>query len=151
METAWIQVFVLTLAECVAPAGKTVCQEQEFQLEFLNRADCEVALQQFVSLKEESASVIVNTSRSGCAASARERQVFDSVSAVSSASRDGGEWQDPQAAAAAPAASQASHQERLDELPDCSDVNGTPPCKMDGIIVESEISGKPVDVWRRDP
>lgn len=149
METAWIQVFVLTLAECVAPAGKTVCQEQEFQLEFLNRADCEVALQQFVALKEESASVIVNRGRSGCAASARERQVFDSVSAVSSASRDAGEWQDPQATA--PAASQVSHQERLEALPDCNDVKGKPPCKMDGIIVESEISGRPVEVWRRDP
>ena len=32
MDTAWIQVFVLTLAECAAPAGKTVCQEREFDL-----------------------------------------------------------------------------------------------------------------------
>jgi len=151
METAWIQVFVLTLAECVAPAGKTVCQEQEFQLEFLNRADCEVALQQLVSFKDESANVIVNKNQTGCAVSARERQIFDSVSAVSSASTDAGEWQAPQAAAVEPAASRVSHQERLDELPSCDDVKGKPPCKMEGIIVESEISGEPVEVWRRDP
>jgi len=50
MDTAWIQVFVLTLSECVAPAGKTVCHEHEFELQFLTRADCEVALQQLVSL-----------------------------------------------------------------------------------------------------
>jgi hypothetical protein len=40
MDTAWIQVFVLTLSECVAPAGKTVCQEQSFELQFLTEADC---------------------------------------------------------------------------------------------------------------
>jgi len=150
METAWIQVFVLTLAECIAPAGKTVCQEQELQLEFLSRASCEVALQQLVALKDESASVIVNKNRSGCAASAREREVFDSVAAVSLASKDAGEWQDPEAAAA-PAASYLTHQQRLDELPDCGDANARPPCKLEGIIVESETSGEPVEVWRRDP
>ena len=54
MDTAWIQVFVLTLAECAAPAGKTICQEREFDLQFLTRADCEVALEQLVTLKQES-------------------------------------------------------------------------------------------------
>ena len=34
MDTAWIQVFVLTLSECVAPAGKTICQEQAFELDY---------------------------------------------------------------------------------------------------------------------
>ena len=52
MDTAWIQVFVLTLAECIAPAGKTVCQEREFDLQFLTRADCEYALEQLVSLHD---------------------------------------------------------------------------------------------------
>ena len=37
MDTAWIQVFVLTLSECVAPAGKAVCQEREFDLQFLTK------------------------------------------------------------------------------------------------------------------
>lgn len=150
MDTAWIQVFVLTLAECVAPAGKSVCQEQEFQLEFLSRADCEVALQQLVSLKDESANVIVNKNRSGCAPSARQREVFASAAAASTASKDAGDWQDP-VAPATPAASQVTHQQRLDELANCDDVNGRPPCKMDGIIVESETSGEPLEVWRRDP
>ena len=67
MDTAWIQVFVLTIAECVAPAGKTVCQEREFELLFLTQADCQVALEQFVTLKDESANVIVDRSASGCA------------------------------------------------------------------------------------
>lgn len=151
MGTAWIQVFVLTLAECVAPAGKTVCQEQQFQLEFLTRADCEVALQQLVSLKDASANVIVNRDKTRCAASAREREIFDSVAAVSGASKDAGEWQAPGVATEEPAASLISHEERLSALPDCEEAKGTLPCKMDGIIIESEASGEPVEVWRRDP
>ena len=43
MDTAWIQVFVLTMSECVAPAGKTVCQEQDVELQFLTQADCQAA------------------------------------------------------------------------------------------------------------
>ena len=48
MDTAWIQVFVLTLTECVAPAGKTVCQERELELQFLTESDCKAALEQLV-------------------------------------------------------------------------------------------------------
>ena len=72
MDPAWIQVFVLTLAECVAPAGKTVCQEREFDLQFLTRADCEFALEQLVSLKDDSASVIIYRDKSSCAPSRKE-------------------------------------------------------------------------------
>ena len=50
MDTGWVQVFVLTLAECVAPAGKSVCQQNQFELTFLNRADCEFALEQLIEL-----------------------------------------------------------------------------------------------------
>ena len=82
MDTAWIQVFVLTLAECVAPAGKTVCQERQFELQFLTRADCEFALQQLVSLKQSADNVIVDAGKSRCVVSAREGRVFASVDAV---------------------------------------------------------------------
>ena len=95
MDTSWIQVFVLTLSECVAPAGKTVCQEQEFDLQFLTRADCEFALEQLVTLKEESASVIVDRSKSSCAASARESAVFLGPEAVSYASPKSDGWKEP--------------------------------------------------------
>ena len=64
MDTAWIQVFLLTIAECVAPAGKTVCQEQELEMLFLNENDCKVALEQLVSLKSSSDNVIVDPDHS---------------------------------------------------------------------------------------
>ena len=92
MDTSWIQVFVLTISECVAPAGKTVCQEQEFDLQFLTRADCEIALEQLVTLKEESASVIIDRSKSSCAASARASAVFASLEAVRGAAPKSEGW-----------------------------------------------------------
>jgi len=150
MDTAWIQVFVLTLAECVAPAGKTVCQEQSFELEFLTKTDCEVALQQFVTLKDASANVIVNKDKTVCVATAREHEVFSSVAAVSSASQGNSEWQAPPPSAVAPAPSRTSYEDRLENLPNCEDSDGQAPCKMGDIIVEAAVRGEPVEVWRRD-
>ena len=150
MDTTWIQVFVLTIAECAAPAGKTVCQEREFDLQFLTRADCEVALEQLVTLKDESANVIVDRARSRCAASARETRAYASVEEVSQASSSAGEWQDPGPSEQQQASSNVSHQDRLAELPDCENFDGEGACKMGGIIIEAANQGEPVEVWRRD-
>ena len=151
MDTAWIQVFVLTVAECVAPAGKTVCQEQEFDLQFLTRADCEFALEQLVMLKDESASVIVDRNKSSCVLSAREHEVFVSREVVSNASKGVDDWLEPVEDETAPAPSQVSHQDRMDSLPSCEESDGVAPCTMGGIIIEATANGKPVEVWRRDP
>ena len=150
MDTSWIQVFVLTISECVAPAGKTVCQEQEFDLAFLTRADCEFALEQLVTLKDESASVIVDRSKSSCAASARESAVFASLEAVSGASPKSDGWKEPDEASEEPASSSATYQDRLEDLPNCEDFDGEGACKMGCIIVEAGNRGESVEVWRRD-
>jgi len=150
MDTSWIQVFVLTLSECVAPAGKTVCQEQEFDLQFLTRADCEFALEQLVTLKEESASVIVDRSKSSCAASARESEIFASLEAVSGVSPKSEVWKEPDEASEDPATSGVTHRDRLEDLPNCEDFDGEGACKMGGIIVEAGNRGEVVEVWRRD-
>ena len=150
MDPAWIQVFVLTLAECVAPVGKTVCQEREFDLQFLTRADCEYALDQLVSLKEGSPSVIVYKDESSCAPSARKADVFASVEAIRSVADDKSSWRDP-AVVESISASNESHQERLADLPNCENADGMEPCKMGGIIIEGATQGDSVEVWRRDP
>jgi hypothetical protein len=150
MDMSWIQVFVLTISECVAPAGKTVCQEQEFNLEFLTRADCEYALEQLVTLKGESASVIVDRSKSSCAASARESAVFASLEAVSGASPKSEGWKEPDEPSEKPASSSVTHQDRLEDMPNCEDFDGVGACKMGGIIVEAGARGESVEVWRRD-
>ena len=149
MDTAWIQVFVLTLSECVAPSGKTVCQEQSFELQFLTRADCEYALQQLVTLKQESASVIIDPARASCAPTARQQPVFASLEAIEAANRDTANWRAPKGSDAVPGVAQASHQERLASLPECGGEGVQAPCKVGEIIIEAG-DVEPVEVWRRD-
>jgi len=144
MDMTWIQVFVLTLSECVAPAGKTACQDHEIEMQFLSRAECEVALQELVSLKNRFENVIVNRQKSGCSVSARESKSFASLEAAKAAS-NADEWRDlnPEKAA-----SLVPHEERLKKLKTCEDSLGSAPCKSGTIIVESTVSGREVEVWR---
>lgn len=150
MDTAWIQVFVLTIAECVAPAGKTVCQEREFDLQFLTRADCEYALEQMISLKDESETVIVNRSKSRCAVSARQSPVFANIDEVNSANNDKAAWQDPKTDDPQSSATRESYEGRLENLKTCEESDGVAPCKMGDIIVEDATHGESVEVWQRD-
>lgn len=145
MDTTWIQVFVLTLSECVAPAGKTVCQENEIEMQFLTRADCEVALQELVTLKSQFDNVIVNRQKSGCAVTARESKSFASVEEAKAASNSES-WREVEPEETA--ASLEPHNERLKKLKTCEDTRGIAPCKSGSIIVESSVPGREVEVWR---
>lgn len=147
METAWIQVFVLTLSECVAPAGKTVCQQQQFELEFLTRRDCEYALEQLVTMKDTLDHVIVDHGKSGCAVSAREAGTFASVEEIRESNSDS--WHEPENVDQRRAVVNEAHQKRLDDLKPCSETDGAAPCKIGQIIVE-EATGASVEVWRRE-
>jgi hypothetical protein len=147
MDAVWIKVFILTLSECVAPAGKTVCQEHEVEMQFLAQAECEVVLQQLIALKDESATTIVNRQKSGCAPSARQAKAFPSPEAVKAAG-NADRWHEPVATAAG-AASTVPHEERLANLKTCEESLGVAPCKLGDIIVEGASTGKTVEVWRR--
>jgi hypothetical protein len=145
MDTTWIQVFVLTLSECVAPAGKTVCQENEIEMQFLSMSECEVALQELVSLKDQFDNVIVNRRKSGCTVSARESKSFASLEDAKAASNSDN-WRDLIPEETAP--SLVPHNERLKKLKTCEDTRGVAPCKSGSIIVESSAPGQEVEVWR---
>lgn len=152
MDTAWIQIFVLTFAECVAPAGKTVCQQQQFELQFLTRSDCEYALQQLLTKKSVAHDVIVDRNRSKCTPSAVEREAFDSLEAISKAHSDIVDWKSPGPGGVALEESDnasGGHRKRLQELKSCDETNGVAPCKSGNIIVE-ETSKDNVEVWKRN-
>lgn len=148
METAWIEVFILTLAECVAPAGKTVCQEQQFELHFQNRGDCEYALQQFIAMKDELDYVIVNRAKSRCSPSAIEAETFSDLEAIEAAKKDSAGWRTPDAVAARRSVVNSSHSDRLSALQSCEESSGVAPCTIGDIIVE-EAGGDDIEVWRR--
>lgn len=150
MDTAWIQVFVLTIAECVAPAGKTICQEQQLEMVFLNENDCNVALEQLVTLKSDAEDVIVDAERSKCTPTARRKEVFRSVDDVNHAYANVAGWRPPEIASTQPDFTQASHQERLDGMKPCDETNGVAPCKIGEIVIEAAGVEQPVEVWRRD-
>jgi hypothetical protein len=147
MDTGWIQVFVLTLAECVAPAGKTACQESQFELQFLTQTDCEFALEQLLELKSNAENVIVDQQRSGCATTAREREVFSSLNAATNALSDQNGWRAPDVDTSEPSRAALSHKERLASLQTCEQTGGLAPCKIGEIIIEG--AAEQVDVWQR--
>lgn len=150
METAWIQIFLLTLTECVAPAGKTVCQESQFELQLLSQADCEVALEQLISLKEASENVIVDKQKSGCTPTARQQDVYASLPQLVESVDDKQGFRIPEVQQLPPAATRKLHESRLESLKTCEESNGVAPCKIGDIIIEDATDGDPVDVWRRD-
>mgnify|MGYP001819983712 CR=1 FL=1 len=76
METAWIQVFVLTLSQCIAPTGKMVCQEETVQYHFTNEEDCARALVVMVDLAARAENILVDRQRSNCSPGAKESVVY---------------------------------------------------------------------------
>lgn len=158
MDTGWIQVFVLTLAECVAPAGKSVCREQQVQYQFVDREECEAVLQQLLDYSAGSQNVIVNEQRSSCLPTAVQQTVFASLDEANkelSATEDWGTLDAARQQAgqdgnkAERSQTEAAHQQRLAALPECDDVARRPPCKVGQIIVEAE-GGQELEVWKRD-
>lgn len=149
MASAWIEIFILTLSECVAPAGKTVCQEQQFELQFLTQNDCEYALEQMIAMKDEADNVIIDRAKSGCAPSAAEGRTYESLEAISEANKDTLGWRAPGDDDARRKAVNRDHSDRLIDLMSCEETSGVVPCKIGDIIVE-DATGDSVEVWKRD-
>lgn len=148
METAWIQVFILTMSECIAPSGKTVCQQQEFQIEFASAEACEVAREQFIALKSQMDNVIVNRGRTRCETSARQQQVYASLEEVMTAVEPAARYDAPEAASKSEDFTEKAHKERLASLDTCEEARGRRPCKIGEIILEPEQAQSP-EVWQR--
>jgi hypothetical protein len=155
MDTAWIQVFVLTLSECVAPPGKTVCQEQEVQYQFFDRRECESVLQQLVEYSAVAENVIINEQRSRCLPTVKQRQVYASLEEANAHLGESEGWgvlqpqREQQQDQRSVTQTDSAYQQRLASLPDCDAVDRSPPCKVGQIIIESE-SGEDLEVWKRD-
>jgi hypothetical protein len=148
METGWIQVFVLVITECVAPAGKTVCQEQELRYEFFDKGDCDIVLEQLLAHKDNAENIIVNRAKSTCLPTARNQQVFRSPDDARSALADSEGWGQVPAVNDTPDFTQEAHLERLENVPECVEVADVPPCKIGDIIIEGA-SEKKSEVWRQ--
>jgi len=149
METGWIQIFVLTLTQCIAPAGKMVCQEESVEFQFADQVDCEVALAQMLDVAARVDSVIVNRASSNCRAMTREVEIFTSAEAAgeryAGAGNAGLRRQDDPPLDF----TQSAHQERLKSLHNCDEVAGVAPCKIGEIIIEAAQDDESTEIWRR--
>jgi hypothetical protein len=148
MDTGWIQVFVLVMTECVAPAGKSVCQEQELRYEFYDKDDCEVVLQQLLAHKDHAENIIVDKEKAACLPTARKQQIFYSLDDANKALSETEGWGQIPVASDALDFTQEEHLKRLGEVPKCDDVGGVAPCKIGEIIVEGASENKS-EVWHR--
>ena len=137
------------MSECVAPAGTTVCQEQQFELQFVNQADCNYALEQLIASKSDLDYVIVNRQKSGCVPSGAEIETYASLDEINAAHESTVGWRTPGGEAARRTAVNENHNERLADLMSCEETNNVVPCKVGDIIVE-EVSGDRVEVWKQD-
>jgi hypothetical protein len=146
--TTWIPVFVLTLSECVAPVGKTVCRPQELHLQFVDQAECETALREIIELKSLAENIIVNRDASRCERSARSIESYTSFEELGQAFAGIRNLESRVERHTADDTLQA-HQKRLTELQTCEETAGLAPCKFGEIIIESA-NGEQLEVWRRE-
>lgn len=149
MDAAWVEVIVLTLAECVAPAGKTVCQEQDTQYFFIEEHQCTAVLEQLIDYRNQLDNVIVNSAKSSCQPTVVSRETFSSSSEAARYLSGVKGVSEVSVAAAPKDFMQEAHEKRLEELPECSDDSAVRPCKRGQIIIEQSESS-PTQVWRQE-
>lgn len=148
MDTGWIQVFVLVMTECVAPAGKSVCQEQELRYEFFDKGDCEVVLEQLLAHKDSAENIIVNKEKSACLPTAKKQRIFHSLDDAKNALENTDGWGKIPVADDTMDFTEEAHRERLANIPECSEIGDVPPCKIGEIIVEGSTNSK-FEIWRQ--
>ena len=149
METVWIQVFVLTLTQCIAPTGKMVCQEEAVQYQFRNKDDCEHALVQMVNVASSADNVIVNKNSSYCRPAVTESQAFASVEQANAKYGNAEGWQVLTDGKQPANFTQTADQDRLKNLHECEDVAGVAPCKIGQIIIEASADRPTPEIWQQ--
>ncbi len=149
METAWIQVFVLTLTQCLAPSGKMVCQEETVEYYFSSEDDCARVLVQMVDLAARADNIIVDRERSDCRPGVKQTQVYASGDEARAAMTGGANVLLIDDEVPPPDFMQSAHNDRLNEMRPCEDTDGVAPCKIGEIIIEAAAEGPKTQVWRQ--
>jgi hypothetical protein len=118
-------------------------------MQFVSQADCEVALEQLVLLKERSENVIVYKDKSRCVMSAKAIPVYRSLNDVKQSFAGDENWKAPDLEERPDDFIKTAHSERLESLKPCDETGGVAPCKIGDIIIEGATS-QSVEIWRRD-
>jgi len=148
MDIAWIKVVVLTLAECVAPEGKTVCQEQQVQYYFVDEVECQKVLEQLIDYRDGFENVIVSKDNSSCQPAAKNLQAFASKSKADEYFAEMGGLGVISDDSSMKDFLQERHDLRLESLHVCDDSKLVTPCRRGDIIIEG-MAGNETEVWRQ--
>ena len=149
METAWIQVFVLTLTQCLAPAGKMVCQEETVEYYFSSEDDCARALVQMVDLAARADNILVDRQRSDCKPGVKQTQVFASGDDARASMTGGANVLLIDDEVPPPDFLQSAHNDRLKNMRSCDESDGVAPCKIGDIIIEAATESPKSQVWQQ--
>ena len=149
METAWIQVFVLTMTQCIAPAGKMVCQEETVEYYFASEDDCARALVQMVDLAAKADNILVDRERSDCKPGVKETRVFASGDDARSSMPRGQDVVLIDNKIPQPDFMQSAHNDRLKDMQPCDETDGVAPCKIGDIIIEAAAEVRKSKVWQQ--
>ena len=149
METAWIQVFVLTMTQCIAPAGKMVCQEETVEYYFTSEDDCARALVQMVDLAARADNILVDRDRSDCKPAVKETSVFASSDDARSSMSPGQDVVLIDDEIPAPDFMQSAHNDRLKDMQACDETDGVAPCKIGDIIIEAAAEVRQTQIWQQ--
>jgi hypothetical protein len=149
METAWIQVFVLTLTQCIAPAGKMVCQEETVEYYFAGEDDCARALVQMIDLAARADNILVDRQKSDCNPGVKETLVFASGEDARSSMSSTQDIVLIDGKMPPPDFMQSSHNDRLQDMQSCAETDGVAPCRIGDIIVEAAAEVRKSEVWQQ--
>ena len=149
MESAWIKVFVLSLTQCMAPAGKMVCQMETVQYQFVAEDDCNRALAQMIDVAAGAENVIVSGDNSHCRAAAIESEVFSGVDEANAYFAGTEGWGVLTGDEEPADFTQSAHQDRLKNLHECADVANVAPCRVGEIIIEAATDAEKTEVWQQ--
>jgi hypothetical protein len=119
---------VLTLTQCIAPAGKMVCQEETIEYHFTSEDDCARALVQMLDLAARADNILVDRQRSDCRPAAMQAMVYADADAARSSLANAEGFVVIDDGTPAPDFRQAAHNERLARLKSCEETKGVAPC-----------------------
>jgi len=149
METAWIKVFVMSLTQCIAPAGKIICQEETVEYQFANEADCTRALVQMMDMASHVDNVLIDRQKSDCRPAVTESSVYANDAEAKSSLGAATDVLIANDETPRTDYLQTAHDERLQNTKTCEETSGVAPCRIGSIIVEPAAEAAQSDVWKR--
>jgi hypothetical protein len=149
METAWIKILVLSLAQCSTPVGKIICQEEMAEYQFANAEDCASPLVQMMDIASHVDNILIDWQESDCCPAVKASSIFASDADAQSSPRSNANVALPPDESSRTDDLQVAHNECLENTKTCDETAGVAPCRIGMIIVEPAAEAVHSNVWKQ--